>query len=125
MNVTESFRGRLHKIKKKLQYRNAKIRLDRHVKKTPSLSAVPVNHLPFSLREDFNYNNYTNAILKSANNIQHDLAELNSNNCPCSCHRNPSPQTPFFHGIECSKICGYNNNEYENYLIDRIHTLNT
>lgn len=123
MNAAESFKSRLHHIKNKIQYQNAKIRLERHLKKTPGLPAVPVNHLPLTLREDFNYNCYTTDILKSADNIQHDFTQLSSTNCSCSCHSNPLPQTPFFHGIGCLKNCGQTNKEYKSYLTNRIHTV--
>lgn len=123
MNVAESLKDRLRHIKNKIQYQNAKIRLERHLKKTPGLPSVPVNHLPTTLRGDFNYNHHTIDILKSADNIQHDFSDLNNNNCSCSCHSSPLPQTPFFHGIECLKNCGHTNKEYKCYLTHKIHTV--
>lgn len=125
MNVAESFRSRLHRMKNRIQYRNAKIRLERHLKKTPGLSAVPVNHFPSTLRGDFNYDYYTVDILKSADNIQHDFTDFRSSNCSCSCHSSPLPQTPLFHGVKCLKNCGQTNKEYKCYLTHKIRTVGT
>lgn len=123
MSVAESLRDCLHHIKNKIQYHNAKIHLGHHLKITPSLSAVSVNHLPATLRGYFNSDYHAIDILRSADNIQHDFANLSSINCSCSCHSSPLPQTPFFHRAECLRNCGKNNKEYERYLTHKIHTV--
>lgn len=124
INSVMGLKRELIRLKNRIRYEDAKIRLNVHRKKTPmpaGLSALPVNRLPFTLREEVDFATYTQNMLTEAGNTGDILNQ--SLECVCDCHSNNHSNTLVFHSGDCLQNCGKDNNQYCHYLSNKLRTL--
>lgn len=117
--MRKDIRCYLHSFKLKIKLKLIEKKEEYHRKKTKipeSLSILPVNKLPNSLRDE--------EICVSSKNIrflQETIYEETNTPCNCKCHLSSSQDVKtFFHTTSCVDNCQMSNNNYVNFLTTMI-----